>query len=174
MKFALFLLLFLNYVVAENFAENFSEIFAKPQNGKSVEILKFEPKDSGKILKIEFGRFENVDCNHHFFVDGNLSREILEGWGYEILKFDAKGEMAGTLMACKDNKKSKKFIKFRQNFTQIIKPNAPLAIYHPKDVKVEISIYKLESSEILGEKSSKKISSGKISNSKISSQKGKN
>lgn len=146
---------FLIFILAANFSFAFDfSIFPKAKNGEIMQILELAPleNEDEKLVKIEFGKNLELDCNSYFFTDGNLTNQNLKGFGYEYYKLKAKGLLAGTLMYCGDGVKKEKFVKFEPEIYKKYSSKLPFVFYTPKDVKVKYSIFSLEKSEILDQK----------------------
>lgn len=77
---------------------------------------------------------------------GSLEEETVNGWGYTYYEFNSKGDIAGTLMGCPDNKKVKKFITAQ---SQLFRYNSklPIVVYVPKGMEVKYRIWEASSKD---------------------------
>ena len=78
------------------------------------------------------------DCNKHFLI-GKVNTQDLQGWGYNYYEVESKGETGGTLMACPDQKLTKKFV-YLQPETVRYNSKLPLVFYMPKDMEVHYRV----------------------------------
>lgn len=92
-------------------------------------------------LKVQFvvGKTMEVDCNNHR-LEGDFKDETLEGYGYNYFVFNTTGNIASTMMACPDNKKTEKFISGQDHFMPY---NSKLTtpIYAPEGYEVQYTIW---------------------------------
>lgn len=96
------------------------------------------------FLLIKFTKELVLDCNHYFLGGAKLERHILKGWGYEYYELKAGGELlAGTKMACPNQKPKKKFINYALDELKLAY-NSKLALvfYLPDSVFLRYEIFK--------------------------------
>lgn len=119
-------------------------MYPKAEEGMKREIfwLREEEKEEDYKIELRFGKDVEVDCNRHFFLGGKLEEEDVEGWGYPMYVFRGSGEMAGTRMMCHDPKTVKRVYYNIDNGLQRYHSALPLVVYSPKDVKVELHLWK--------------------------------
>ncbi|KFF02104.1 ecotin family protein [Chryseobacterium luteum] len=116
------------------------EMFPKAKDGFKQVYIQLPVAKNENDLKVEFFAVTKkmVDCNKYF-----LMREVkthgLQGWGYSYYEVESNGEAGGTLMACPDQKKTKKLVTLKQ---EIVRYNSklPLVFYVPKDFEVRYRI----------------------------------
>lgn len=74
---------------------------------------------------------------------GNVKTQDLQGWGYNYYEVESNGEAAGTLMGCRDQKKTKKFVTLQP---EIVRYNSklPLVFYVPKDLEVRYRVLRAD------------------------------
>ncbi|WP_035500749.1 ecotin family protein [Fusobacterium gonidiaformans] len=143
-KILLFLVLALSFSMFA-FGENMElDIYPKAKKGTKQEIFILDKQEKEEDYKIElrFGKDIKVDCNVHSFLHGNLEEKSVEGWSYPYYIFQGSNDMVQTLMLCQEGKKLKRV--YYPSATRILPYNSklPVVIYVPKDVKVEVHIWK--------------------------------
>lgn len=119
------------------------DIYPKAEQGmvKHTIVLSQKEDENNYMIKLKFGREEEVDCNQHFLIDGKIEEKILDGYGYNYYVFNGSDKMASTLMACAVQTKTKKDVFY--NSEEIIRYNSklPIVVYAPKGVFVNYSVY---------------------------------
>ncbi len=127
-------------------SNNNSELKTFPiatENYKQV-YIQVPQKNNEENFRVELfvGKYEFVDCNSHFLL-GKIEEETLEGFGYVYYKVESDGNIASTLMACPDNKKTKKFIYMPP---LLVKYNSklPIVVYIPKNLELKYRIWKAD------------------------------
>lgn len=124
----------------EKFEKLQIEMFPKAKEGFKQVYIQLPVAKNEKDLKVEFfvGVEKMLDCNNHFLM-GKLNTLDLQGWGYNYYEVESNGETGGTLMACPDQKKTKKFVYLQP---EIVRYNSklPLVFYVPKDLEVRYRI----------------------------------
>lgn len=145
----LFVILLSVGVFAQKKTEKFEklqiEMFPKAKEGYKQVYIQLPIEKNENNLKVEFfvGVEKKLDCNNYFLI-GELKEQDLKGWGYNYYEVESKGEMGGTLMACLDQKLTKKFVSLKP---QIVRYNSklPLVFYVPKDFVVKYRILRADS-----------------------------
>lgn len=124
----------------EKFEKLEIEMFPKAKTGYKQVYIQLPIEKNEKDLKVEFfvGVEKLLDCNHYFLM-GSVKSQDLKGWGYSYYEVESNGETAGTLRACGDQKKAKKFVYIKP---QIVRYNSklPLVFYLPKDLEVHYRV----------------------------------
>lgn len=126
----------------EKFEKLEIKMFPKAEQGfKQVYIqLPILANEADYKVEIFVGQEKEVDCNKHF-MSGKIKEENLEGWGYNFFSVESEGQIAGTLMGCPDNKKTKKFITMPSIMTRY-NSKLPIVIYTPENLQVRYRIWK--------------------------------
>ncbi len=124
----------------EKFEKLQIEMFPKAKEGFKQVYIQLPVAKNENDLKVEFfvGVEKMLDCNKHFLM-GKVNTQDLQGWGYSYYEIESSGETGGTLMACPDQKKTKKFVSLQP---EIVRYNSklPLVFYVPKDLEVRYRI----------------------------------
>ncbi|WP_445432841.1 serine protease inhibitor ecotin [Chryseobacterium indoltheticum] len=124
----------------EKFEKLQIEMFPKAKEGFKQVYIQLPVAKNENDLKVEFfvGAEKMLDCNKHFLM-GKVATQDLQGWGYNYYEVESNGETGGTLMACPDQKKTKKFVSLQP---EIVRYNSklPLVFYVPKDLEVRYRI----------------------------------
>ena len=124
----------------EKFEKLQIEMFPKAKEGFKQVYIQLPVAKNENDLKVEFfvGAEKMLDCNKHFLM-GKVNTQDLQGWGYSYYEIEYSGETGGTLMACPDQKKTKKFVSLQP---EIVRYNSklPLVFYVPKDLEVRYRI----------------------------------
>lgn len=137
-------MLFTVAIIGLTLNANEADLFPRAQKGFKKHIINLEQKDDESKFKIEiaFAKEKLIDCNLHSFIDGNLTKKSLEGYGYSYYEFTKKSdEMRSTMMLCNEPK-SKKMVYYPTTIEDRYNSNLPLIIYAPKDVIIEVKIFK--------------------------------
>jgi len=116
---------------------------AKEGYEKVIIFLPEKKKEGDLKVEISVGKNAEVDnCNNHFLM-GQMKEESVQGWGYNYYQFDSKGDIAGTLMGCPDDKKVTKWVSAQSD---LIRYNSklPIVIYVPKGMTVKTRIWKAD------------------------------
>ncbi|MFZ4929339.1 serine protease inhibitor ecotin [Chryseobacterium sp. Mn2064] len=125
---------------AERFEKLQIEMFPKAKDGYKQVYIQLPIEKNEKDLKVELfvGMEKMLDCNNYFLM-GDMKTKDLEGWGYNYYEVDSKGETAGTLMGCLNQKMTKKFVSLNP---EIVRYNSklPLVFYVPKDIEVRYRV----------------------------------
>ena len=143
-------LLHLVVLIASTFAfgqeENYEsleiEMFPKAETGFKqvyIQVPVVENEENHKI-ELHIGKETSVDCNQHF-MNGQLSEQNLEGWGYTYFKVESDDAISSTKMACLDSKLERKFITLTP---QLVRYNSklPVVVYIPENFIVKYKIFK--------------------------------
>lgn len=129
---------------AEKFEKLEIEMFPKAKEGFKQVYIQLPVAKNENDLKVEFfvGAEKMLDCNNYFLM-GNVKTQDLQGWGYNYYEVESNGEAAGTLMGCRDQKKTKKFVTIQP---EIVRYNSklPLVFYVPKDIEVRYRVLRAD------------------------------
>lgn len=129
---------------AEKFEKLEIEMFPKAKEGFKQVYIQLPVAKNENDLKVEFfvGAEKVLDCNNYFLM-GNVKTQDLQGWGYNYYEVESNGEAAGTLMGCRDQKKTKKFVTLQP---EIVRYNSklPLVFYVPKDLEVRYRVLRAD------------------------------
>lgn len=129
----------------EKFEKLQIDMFPKAKEGYKQVFIQLPIAKNENDLKVEFfvGTEKMLDCNKHFLV-GKVTTQDLQGWGYNYYDVESTGETGGTLMACPDQKKTKKFVSLQP---EIVRYNSklPLVFYVPKDLEVRYRVLRPDS-----------------------------
>lgn len=141
---AVFMMIMGVHVFAQKKTEKFEKLqidmFPKAKEGFKQVYIQLPIAKNENDLKIEFfvGTEKMLDCNKHFLIGKVNTRDLL-GWGYNYYEVESKGETGGTLMACPDQKLTKKFVSLQPE-TVRYNSKLPLVFYIPKDMEVRYRI----------------------------------
>ncbi|KUJ55745.1 serine protease inhibitor ecotin [Chryseobacterium aquaticum] len=129
----------------EKFEKLQIDMFPKAKEGYKQVFIQLPIAKNENDLKVEFfvGTEKMLDCNKHFLM-GKVMTQDLQGWGYNYYDVESTGETGGTLMACPDQKKTKKFVSLQP---EIVRYNSklPLVFYVPKDLEVRYRVLRPDS-----------------------------
>lgn len=129
----------------EKFEKLQIDMFPKAKEGYKQVFIQLPIAKNENDLKVEFfvGTEKMLDCNKHFLM-GKVMTQDLQGWGYNYYDVESTGETDGTLMACPDQKKTKKFVSLQP---EIVRYNSklPLVFYVPKDLEVRYRVLRPDS-----------------------------
>lgn len=129
----------------EKFEKLQIDVFPKAKEGYKQVFIQLPIAKNENDLKVEFfvGTEKMLDCNKHFLM-GKVTTQDLQGWGYNYYDVESTGETGGTLMACPDQKKTKKFVTLQP---EIVRYNSklPLVFYVPKDFEVQYRVLRPDS-----------------------------
>lgn len=120
-------------------------IYPKASEGMEQHIFTLEKKEKEEDYQLElrFGKDQLVDCNQHSFLSGELKEMTVEGWQYPYYIFSGKNEMTHTLMLCPETEKTLKRVYYPVTNSMFpYNSKLPLVVYAPKDVKIEIYLWK--------------------------------
>lgn len=120
-------------------------VYPKAPEGMKQHIFTLEKKEKEEDYQLElrFGKDKMLDCNQHSFLSGELKEMTAEGWQYPYYSFSGKDEMRQTLMLCPETEKSLKRVYYPvMNSMFPYNSKLPLVVYAPKDVKIEVHIWK--------------------------------
>lgn len=135
----------LSLVAAASFANDTKKTatsvdpFPKPKDGYERHVIHLPVGNHENSLKIELlpGKVEESDCNLKLY-NGKLEEKILEGWGYSYyILNDLAQSPASTLMACKDESPSLKFIPVNSPGSLLqYNSQLPVVVYLPKGLEL--------------------------------------
>lgn len=129
----------------EKFEKLQIDMFPKAKEGYKQVFIQLPIAKNENDLKVEFfvGAEKMLDCNRYFLM-GKIMIQDLQGWGYNYYDVESTGETGGTLMACPDQKKTKKFVSLQP---EIVRYNSklPLVFYVPKDLEVRYRVLRPDS-----------------------------
>ena len=147
-KSAVFFIIVLLIISTFSFAQekNYEPLdlamFPKAETGFKQVYIQVPVVENEENYKIELhiGKETSVDCNQHF-MNGQLSEQNLEGWGYTYFKVESDGAISSTKMACLDSKLERKFITLTP---QLVRYNSklPVVVYIPENFSVKYKIFK--------------------------------
>lgn len=125
---------------ADKFEKLEIEMFPKAKEGYKQVYIQLPVAKNEDDLKVEFfvGTEKMLDCNRQFLM-GTVKSQDLEGWGYNYYNVESKGEIGSTMMACMNQKLTKKFVYIQP---EIVRYNSklPLVFYIPKDLEVRYRV----------------------------------
>jgi len=129
----------------EKFEKLQIDMFPKAKEGYKQVFIQLPIAKNENDLKVEFfvGIEKVLDCNKHFLV-GKVTTQDLQGWGYNYYDAESTGETGGTLMACPDQKKTKKFVSLQPEIARY-NSKLPLVFYVPKDLEVRYRVLRPDS-----------------------------
>jgi ecotin len=147
--FAVLMMFLVGNISAQKKTEKFEKLqidmFPKAKEGYKQVFIQLPIAKNENDLKVEFfvGTEKMLDCNKHFLM-GKVMTQDLQGWGYNYYDVESTGETGGTLMACPDQKKTKKFVSLQP---EIVRYNSklPLVFYVPKDLEVRYRVLRPDS-----------------------------
>ena len=138
----LFIVSMVTFGQEETYAPLEIDMFPKAETGFKQVYIQVPVVSNEENYKIELhiGKEVAVDCNRHF-INGQLSEQNLEGWGYSYFKVESNGSISSTKMACLDAKLAHKFITLT---TQLLRYNSklPIVVYVPIDFIVRYKVFK--------------------------------
>lgn len=144
-KLALMMVLIGSVSITNAQTDKSTAMYPQAKEGyKRVEIYVPEKKNEFDYkVEITVGKYEEVDNCNNFFLMGSLEEETVKGWGYTYYEFESKGDIAGTLMRCPDDKKVTKFVTGQ---SELIRYNSklPIVVYVPKGMTVKTRIWKAD------------------------------
>ena len=121
------------------------EHFPAAEKGQVRQVIllpQLEDEDAAKV-ELLVGQEVEVDCNRYFLI-GNLEEKDLQGWGYTYWQLDEVKGMAGTLMACLDNIKTKQFVTISNDTLLRYNSKLPIVVYVPEGVQVKYRIWRAD------------------------------
>ncbi|WP_332452628.1 serine protease inhibitor ecotin [Chryseobacterium aquaticum] len=129
----------------EKFEKLQIDMFPKAKEGYKQVFIQLPIAKNENDLKVEFfvGTEKMLDCNKHFLM-GKVMTQDLQGWGYNYYDVESTGETGGTLMACPDQKKTKKFVSLQPEIARY-NSKLPLVFYVPKDLEVRYRVLRPDS-----------------------------
>ncbi len=100
-------------------------------------------EEASRKVFLEVGKMMEVDCNQHH-LDGSFEEKALEGYQYDYYVFNTNGNVASTMMACPDDKKTNKFVSGEGHF---ISYNSKLTtpVYAPEGYEVRYTTWSVDS-----------------------------
>jgi ecotin len=122
--------------------------YAEADEGMQRYVIELPALEDESLRKVELvvGKTVPTDgVNRHFF-GGNITREIVMGWGYSYYELKAIGPMAGTLMAGPpDAPLVETFVQVRHDLG-LLRYNSklPLVVYVPEGVEVRYRLWSTE------------------------------
>jgi len=149
-KIILILIVFIGTANSMNLIANKKNIleeismFPKAEQDYKQVYVKVPKKHNEENFKIELfvGKNELLDCNSYFLL-GGIEEKTLEGWGYNYYIVSSNGEVAGTLMACPDNKKTMKFVYIKPLLLRY-NSKLPIVVYLPKNLELRYRIWQAD------------------------------
>ena len=121
------------------------EYFPAAEKGQVRQVILLPQLEDENSAKVELlvGQEVEVDCNRHFLM-GNLEEKDLHGWGYTYWQLDEVKGIAGTLMACPDNAKTKQFVMVNNDALLRYNSKLPIVVYVPEGVQVKYRIWRAD------------------------------
>lgn len=119
------------------------KIFPKPDKNQIRWVIKLPKKQQESLNKVEIipGKVSETDACNYYNLSGQLQNKELtnESSGLSYYVFNTDGTIITTLMACLDDKITRKFV---SGETKIVSYNSqlPIVIYTPKDIKIQYRI----------------------------------
>ena len=124
-----------------------TNIFPKPQKGMVQYVIEVPhssiDEDSQKKVEIFVGKYEQTDTCNRQFLNGELEKKDLKGWGYTYYQFKTNGQSMTTLMGCPNTETITKFVTAQPYLTDY-NGRMPIVIYVPEGYEVQYKIYKAE------------------------------
>ncbi|WP_312655261.1 serine protease inhibitor ecotin [Kluyvera ascorbata] len=121
--------------------------FPKAEKGMTRQVIQLPEQKDESTYKVELliGKTLEVDCNHHR-LGGELESKTLEGWGYDYYVVEKISGPMSTMMACPDQKKTKKFVTASLGDDAMLRYNSklPIVIYAPENVEVKYRIWEAQ------------------------------
>ncbi|HCU53864.1 MAG TPA: ecotin [Gammaproteobacteria bacterium] len=126
--------------------------FPKPEPGYRRTVIRLPAVDVPDDRRVELilGKTLTVDCNRQF-LSGELSRQVVPGWGYPYYVLQNVRGPASTLMACPPDEPKRTDlvrVRFGPNGTQRdwlpYNSKLPIVVYVPQDIEVQYRIWSPE------------------------------
>ena len=121
--------------------------FPKAEKGMTRQVIQLPEQKDESAYKVELliGKTLEVDCNHQR-LGGELESKTLEGWGYDYYVVEKISGPVSTMMACPDQKKTKKFVTASLGDDGMLRYNSklPIVVYTPENVEVKYRVWKAE------------------------------
>ena len=123
--------------------------FPSPQNGYRRAVIRLPAVDVPDDRRVELilGKTLEVDCNRQF-LSGQLTRQVVPGWGYGYFVLSDVRGPASTLMACPPDEPKRTAlvrIRFGQDYAQSgwlrYNPKLPIVVYVPEEIEVRYRIW---------------------------------
>lgn len=107
-------------------------------------VIELPEQDNEDLLHIQViaGKVMSVECNT-MIMSGRMTKETLDGWGYDYLVLDNISEPATTRMACLDDKKEDRFVVLNTGTVSNLRYNSklPVVVYAPEGIEVKYRIW---------------------------------
>lgn len=121
--------------------------YPQAEKGMKRQVIQLPAQKDESALMVELliGKTLEVDCNHHR-LGGELESKTLEGWGYDYYVMEKVSGPMSTMMACSDQKKSKKFITASLGDDGMLRYNSklPIVVYTPDNVEVKYRVWEAQ------------------------------
>lgn len=121
--------------------------YPKAEKGMKRQVIQLPQQQDESAFKVELmiGQTLEVDCNRHR-LGGQLESKTLEGWGYDYYVVEKISGPVSTMMACPDQKKTKKFVTASLGDDGMLRYNSklPIVIYAPENVEVKYRIWEAQ------------------------------
>lgn len=121
--------------------------YPQAEKGMKRQVIQLPAQKDESALMVELliGKTLEVDCNHHR-LGGELESKTLEGWGYDYYVMEKVSGPMSTMMACPDQKKSKKFITASLGDDGMLRYNSklPIVVYTPDNVEVKYRVWEAQ------------------------------
>lgn len=104
-----------------------------------------EADEADLRVEVIAGKTLEADCNI-IMMGGQLTRETVEGWGYDYLVIEEVSEPASTMMACPDDQKTERFVPVNLGDAamQAYNSKLPIVVYTPSDLAVKYRIWRAD------------------------------
>lgn len=140
---AIFSLMSMNTFAQKATAEAKKNLEAYPAATELLDrfVIYLDKKANENDYKVEVigGKIAEVDCNVTR-LNGGFSKEVVEGWGYDYLRFNSDGNMMKTMMICPDNKTKSEFVQATPIMVDY-NSRLPIVVYAPKGYQVKYKIW---------------------------------
>ena len=123
--------------------------FPEPENGYRRVVIRLPAVATPDDRRVEliFGKTLVVDCNRHI-LSAQLTRKVVQGWGYEYFVLGNVRGSASTLMACPpDEPRRTAFVRIgfgrddTQHGWQRYNPKQPIVVYLPDGIELHYRIW---------------------------------
>lgn len=121
--------------------------YPQAEKGMKRQVIQLPAQKDESAYKVELliGKTLEVDCNHQR-LGAELESKTLEGWGYDYYVVEKVSGPMSTMMACPDQKKTKKFITASLGDDGMLRYNSklPIVVYTPENVEVRYRVWEAQ------------------------------
>lgn len=121
------------------------ELAAYPQAsaGQKRHVLILPEASDEDDLKVEIivGQMQNIDCNNHS-LGGQLSEEVVQGWGYNYYIVPVILPGAATLMGCPPGSNREAFVSLSEQTIVRYNSKLPVVVYTPDNAEVRYRFWR--------------------------------